>query len=233
MRPLLAMALVVLYSGYADAQLFRYRATKQVSSSCPGGVCPTNVSQSYSIANTTAGHWSYPGTIDSHLESTHGVSTAGMSRQEKLNLHDSLHEGSAVVSVPRANYVQPMVSNYSYPVVVSGGGSTGSVKSGGSTGSIVSSTAEASVTARRSEFRKTLLTAARKARDSGEISQLQYGRLVVATLRPRELANIEAWAHEYAIQDGLATAQAPDWNAIIEFIEKLIPLIIQLIDLFS
>jgi hypothetical protein len=47
------------------------------------------------------------------------------------------------------------------------------------------------------------------------------------------LANIQAWVHENAIQEGLATTQAPDWNAIIDFIERLVPLIIQLIDLFG
>jgi hypothetical protein len=42
------------------------------------------------------GHWTYPGTINGHLESTHGVSTAGMSREQMLDLHDALHEGSVV-----------------------------------------------------------------------------------------------------------------------------------------
>ena len=86
---------------------------------------------------------------------------------------------------------------------------------------------------KRSDFRQTFLKALKQAREKGEINAFQHGRLVVASLRPRELANIQAWVHENAIQEGLATTQAPDWNAIIEFIERLIPLIIQLIDLFG
>ena len=92
---------------------------------------------------------------------------------------------------------------------------------------------EVSILARRSDFRQAFLTAVRQARDDGKINALQHGRLVIASLRPRELANIQAWMHENAIQEGLATAQAPDWGAIIDFIERLIPLIIQLIDLFA
>jgi len=93
--------------------------------------------------------------------------------------------------------------------------------------------AESSILAKRADFRQVFLKAVRKARDDGEINAFQHGRLVVAALRPRELANIQAWVHENAIQEGLASAQAPDWNAIIDFIERLIPLIIQLIDLFG
>lgn len=43
-----------------------------------------------------------------HLESDHGVSTAGMSHQQMLNLHDSLHNGTKTVSKPAVRYVQPV-----------------------------------------------------------------------------------------------------------------------------
>ena len=92
---------------------------------------------------------------------------------------------------------------------------------------------EVSILAKRSDFRQAFLKAVREARDKGDITAFQHGRLIVAALRPRELANIQAWVHENAIQEGLATAQAPDWGAIIDFIERLIPLIMQLIDLFG
>lgn len=92
---------------------------------------------------------------------------------------------------------------------------------------------EASILEKRSDFRRVFLKAIKKARDNGEINAFEHGRLVVASLRPRELANIQAWVHENAIQEGLASAQAPDWSAIIDFIERLIPLIIKLIDLFG
>jgi hypothetical protein len=40
-------------------------------------------------------HRPYPGDLGSHLSGTHGVSTAGMSREQMLDLHDSLHESRA------------------------------------------------------------------------------------------------------------------------------------------
>lgn len=43
------------------------------------------------------GHWSYPGDLASHLQSTHGVSTAGLSRKQLLDLHDYLHESNSPV----------------------------------------------------------------------------------------------------------------------------------------
>ena len=53
-----------------------------------------------------AGHWTYPGEIGNHLASSHGVSSAGMSREQMLDLHDSLHEGTSV----RAVQYSPMSS---------------------------------------------------------------------------------------------------------------------------
>jgi hypothetical protein len=41
----------------------------------------------------SAHRWTYPGDLNSHLTQTHGVSTAGLSREQMLNLHDSIHEG--------------------------------------------------------------------------------------------------------------------------------------------
>jgi hypothetical protein len=51
---------------------------------CFLGLCSTAKAQS----------WTYPGDLRTHLEQGHGVSTAGMSRFELLNLHDSLHEAN-------------------------------------------------------------------------------------------------------------------------------------------
>lgn len=51
-------------------------------------------------------HWSFPGSIENHLQFDHGVDATGLSYREKLNLHDSLHEGyssfatSSVVHIP-------------------------------------------------------------------------------------------------------------------------------------
>lgn len=42
-------------------------------------------------AGSPPGHWSFPGDIQSHLRNGHGISTAGMSYEEMLNTHDSIH----------------------------------------------------------------------------------------------------------------------------------------------
>ncbi len=93
LRFALLLVLVAGFCSSADAQWLRSKRTASVSSSCPNGECP--VQAQVQAAPEVRGHWSYPGTIDSHLESVHGVSTAGMTRQQKLDYHDSLHEGTA------------------------------------------------------------------------------------------------------------------------------------------
>ena len=59
--------------------------------------------------------WTYPGRIDSHLMSTHGVSQSqlsGMSKQQQERLHDSLHNGAVSRPVYRLPvYRQPVRSN--------------------------------------------------------------------------------------------------------------------------
>lgn len=275
----LVMFCVMCVANTGQAQLlkklFGTKNTGQVSSSCPGGICPTASApaayQSAPVANVVQmpfkavdnarGHYTYPGTIDNHLESTHGLS-----REEKLDLHDAIHRGEAhpinpTVSVPRANYVAPFVSNYSSYTVQSGGGSTGGLgsvgsRSGGSTGnlwigkvlpdgSIVTSVGVTSVAqpnslevtqlriGDRSSFRKSLLAAGRQARDSGQITSLEFFLLSAASRNPATLERMQAAVHEAAIEEGLATTQAIDWDSLITFIEKLIPIIIKLIELFG
>lgn len=254
---MLAVLAVLFCTANAQAQLFPnapWNQTKQVgaSSGCPNGQCPTAMAP----ATQQPGHWSFPGTIESHLEGTHGVATAGMTRQQKLNLHDSLHEGTAgqnvVVSVPRAaGYVKPFVSYYQAPTATSSGnGSSGGGSSGGfgvgtrlPDGSIVTSVG-VTLAAKpedvsmlrigdRATFRKSLLAAGRKARDSGQITGLEFFLLSAASRNPATLEKMQAAVHEAAIEEGLATTQAIDWNSLIEFIEKLIPIIIKLIELFG
>lgn len=244
MRPKMFLALaVMLLPSVAQAQLFpRLRAfnlqPNKVSSSCPGGICPTAMT----TANTSPGHWSYPGTITNHLESSHGVSTAGLSRQEQLNLHDSLHEnGSVVRSVPGH---APQATTYYYPSATSqGGGSTGSVKSGGSTGSLGLGSTGSSVVASdsvtvlrlgdRAKFKRSLLAAAKQAVTNEKITQEQYDALAFAIKFPGVAQKLEAALHETAIENGLASTQAIDWDKLADFIERMIPIILKLIDLFS
>lgn len=53
----------------------------------------SNVSKYSQRRTVSRGHWSYPGSIEWHLQHDHGVNTSGMSHTQMLFLHDSLHEG--------------------------------------------------------------------------------------------------------------------------------------------
>ena len=79
----------------------------------------------------------------------------------------------------------------------------------------------------------SLKPAARQARLAGDISIGENLAIVFASQRPAKLEEFKNAIHELAIQDGLATAQAIDWDKLIAFIEKLIPIIIQLIGIFK
>lgn len=249
-----AMAALAMVN-VASAQVFPNAPwnKKAPASHCPAGGCPD------SQTATSAGHWTHPGTISNHLEGAHGVPTNGMNREQMLDLHDALHEGRAPAmkqAVPYAIAAPAYVaSSYGTPQTVlktvtsygsSGGGfAVGKRDADGavitSIGSTVSPEIAKSATQAiqplavgdRVKFRRVLLTAAKQARDEGDISAAQYFLLSAASRSPKVLDQIQAALHEQAIEEGLATPQAIDWDALLAFIEKLIPIIIQLIDLFS
>ncbi len=55
----------------------------------------------YSTCSSPASqHWSYPGDITTHLQSSHGVSSQGMSTEQLKTLHDSLHESQVSANCP-------------------------------------------------------------------------------------------------------------------------------------
>ena len=69
------------------------------SSNCPDGNCPLQTVAEVG-PDDRPGHWTYPGSIDSHLKATHGVDPSGLTREQKLTLHDSLHESGKSKSAP-------------------------------------------------------------------------------------------------------------------------------------
>lgn len=83
------------------------------------------------------------------------------------------------------------------------------------------------------KFRKQLLEAARLQRRSGDISIGQHLAIIRASRDIKELERLKADVHELAVEDGIATVQAIDWDKLLGFIEKLIPIIIQLIGAFK
>lgn len=135
---LTAIAICCCFAAPAEAGrgIFKRFQNKQAGDSCPGGVCPTDANVQVSTEPTppprseTRGHWSYPGTIDAHLEGTHGVATAGMTREQKLDYHDALHEGRAPTK-SSYSYYGPSVTKSSKTSYGSSGGSSGSFRVGG------------------------------------------------------------------------------------------------------
>lgn len=79
------------------------------------------------------------------------------------------------------------------------------------------------------KFRKNLLEAARLARRSGDISMFQHLAIIRASRNVKELERLKGDIHELAIEDGMATIQAIDWDMLLSFIEKLLPIILKLI----
>lgn len=261
----IALAAIALMAQSSHAQLFPNAPwNRAASSDCPNGQCPNSPLRS----TASAGHWTYPGTITNHLEGAHGVPTNGMTREQKLELHDALHEGRAPAlkqSLPTVTAPAYVNSSYAAPAsAVKSGGSSGSATSYGSCGggfavgqrdkdgyvitsigSVISPTIAAPATqpvvqgvaplaiGDRLAFRRSLLEAARNARKSGDITAVEFFMLSAASRNPATLDKMQQAIHEAAIEEGLATAQAIDWTSLIDFIEKLIPIIIKLIDLFS
>jgi hypothetical protein len=79
------------------------------------------------------------------------------------------------------------------------------------------------------KFRKNLLEAARLARRSGDISIFQHLAIIRTSRNVKELERLKGDIHELAIEDGMATIQAIDWDKLLSFIEKLLPIILKLI----
>jgi len=207
----------------ASGQLFPnapWNRNQVSSSDCPNGLCPNQVAQSAPVP----GHWSYPGTIDKHLEESHGVATAGMTRQQKLDVHDSLHEGT-VPTVRKA----PITSRAGYQTVTtaksygscgmrvnygSSGGSysfrVGDFDRDGylitSIGVTQSPQAQGEVSSlgikKRKASREAILDAANKAHSESTISSDELRAIRLACKSPRMLATIEDMIIEKAINSG-------------------------------
>jgi len=64
----------------------------QTQQSCPTGTCP--ISSSVQRTQTRQTHWSFPGNITNHLQTDHGQTISGMSTEDQLRLHDSIHTSS-------------------------------------------------------------------------------------------------------------------------------------------
>lgn len=86
-------------------------------------------------------------------------------------------------------------------------------------------------------FRRTLIKAAEEAHDTGEITRGDLFRLRFASLRPQVAAQLERCCAEQAELEGIMPAgssfNAFDWTTLLAFIRELLPLILELIKIFS
>ncbi len=96
------------------------------------------------------------------------------------------------------------------------------------------SVASVSASASKTSFRKALLKAAEDANREGTITRAELLKLRVVTLVPSVSNNLQQAVAEQAVMDGQAASiQAIDWEGLAEFLKTIMPLILQLIDLFS
>ena len=219
MKPILALLLLVCVTvNESQAQLFQ-RWRQPATQSCPNGVCPTNSSQWYNRDGLSR---------SAHLEQVHGISTQGMNsaqiQQAQNDYHNKYgagHPVSGVQSTVVTTYTQPLIVTSTQPVVDT------------STYELSAVVVSAGNAIERRKCIKAVMQAARQAKDKGTITSFQLATLSVLARTPATFEKIQLVIHETAIEEGLATATAIDWNALIAFIEKLIPLIIQLIGLFG
>lgn len=84
-------------------------------------------------------------------------------------------------------------------------------------------------------FAKAIRDAAAKARSGREIGLIQQWRINSATRNPRQLQRMYAGVIDEGIaagvMDGNDAADGIDWDNLLSFIERLIPLLLKLISL--
>ncbi len=90
--------------------------------------------------------------------------------------------------------------------------------------------------AKDGSFRKALIAAAEDSQRAGEITRRELLSIRIASLNPRALERMRLAAEEQLAADkgipvtGLGEI---DWNQLLAFLKELIPVIIQIISLFS
>jgi hypothetical protein len=243
----------LLFADFAEAQLFRrniQRTRVSTVQSCPGGICPqANVTRSVQITRSNS-HLTFPGTIAGHLQASHGVSVAGMSREQILSLHDSLHEARVAPTVaPALPKVQPVQQPTPTPRPVSSDVTFGlddiySSKSTEIPKYVLAQVDEPAPVA-DDPFRKTLAKAIADARKKGTINLRDAVKLRVAMMSPAFIERAKELAVTQVAFSGIESEDVPidadgaievdgiNWEGLAVFLEKLVPLILALLKAFG
>lgn len=259
-RLLMAAAILlssVCFPADSHGQLFsRLKFSTRTTSfdsnqNCPNGVCPNNQGvQWYNRDGLTP---------RDHVEHVHGLNTSGMSHSDILqsqnDYHNTYGSGHTVVAPQRISILNKISTNRT-SCSGSRAACSGGIASISCTGSRVNisntpvmpscSIQESALTlpqyiteatntlqGRKLNFRQALMKAAANAHRNNDITILQYFAVARSSLNPAKLAEMQQSVHEAAVQEGLATVTAIDWDGLIAFIEKLLPIILKLIDLFG
>ena len=204
LRFALAMLAVCSFAAQSDAQIRLFRKSQPAQAQCTGENCSgAACSTVVAVPYVAAPNVSY--SSSSYAVRSSGVTARSFGSSGGLSVGSRDSDGAVISSI--GSTVSPSIA-----------------KAG---------TVEQLAFGDRIKFRRSLLAAAKQAREAGDITPAQYFLLSAASRNPNTLDKMQAAVHEAAIEEGLATAQAIDWDALIGFIEKLIPIIIQLIGLFG
>lgn len=85
-----------------------------------------------------------------------------------------------------------------------------------------------------SNFRPALIAAAEEAARDGQITRSELFKIRILSLFPRKLAELEECCTAQAVSTGVAqNAGAIDWAALLEFIKGLLPIILQILQIFA
>ena len=121
---------------YRTVTRYRTELRQVACPTCPGGFKSVQVSVPYqvrvpvssasntvtrartvtrsssTVPNNYQARWTWPGNLSSHLSSTHGIDTSGMSRAEMMALHDQLHEGGGHIET---GWSRSVTTNFARP----------------------------------------------------------------------------------------------------------------------
>lgn len=85
----------------------------------------------------------------------------------------------------------------------------------------------------RVAFRRSLKKATRSAVAAGSITEAEAGIINAMAFFPGKAESMMAAVHDMAVDQGLATTQAIDWDGLAGFLERILPIILKLIELFG
>jgi hypothetical protein len=86
-------------------------------------------------------------------------------------------------------------------------------------------------------FRRSLIRAAEEAHDAGEITRGELFKIRISSISRPALRQMQQAVAEQAVHEGKIVAGSPmsavNWDNLLQFIKELLPVILEIIKLFS